>query len=53
MSTYHWVDALKQVLIFNAGFAEIWPQVVCLAGLSVIYFLIGYYIYRRRHMSIF
>ncbi|MFH0761159.1 MAG: ABC transporter permease [Bacteroidota bacterium] len=53
MSTYHGVDALKQVLIFNAGFTEIWPQVVCLAGISVVYFLIGYWIYRRRHMVVF
>ncbi len=53
MSSYHGIDALKQVLIFNAGFAEIWPQVVCLSGLSIIYFLVGYYDYRRRHMRIF
>ena len=53
MSTYHGTEALKQVLIYQAGIAEIWPQLVSLTGLTVVYFLIGYWIYRRRHMAVF
>lgn len=53
MSTYHGTEALKQVLIYEAGIAEIWPQLVSMAGLTVIYFLVGYWIYRRRHMVVF
>jgi ABC-type multidrug transport system permease subunit len=53
MSTYHGVEALKQVLIFQAGIGEIWPHLVCLTGLTVVYFLIGYWVYRRRHMVVF
>jgi len=53
MSTYHGTEALKQVLIYQAGIAEIWPQLVCLTGLTAVYFLIGYWIYRRRHMVVF
>lgn len=53
MSTYHGTEALKQVLIYQAGFADIWPQLVSLAGLTVLYFLIGYWIYRKRHMVVF
>jgi len=53
MSTYHGIEALKQVLIFQAGIGEIWPQLVSLTGLTVVYFLIGYWIYRRRHMVVF
>jgi ABC-2 type transport system permease protein len=53
MSTYHGIDALKQVLIFQSGIGQIWPQLVSLTGLTIIYFLIGYWIYRRRHMVVF
>ena len=53
MSTYHGTEALKQVLIYQAGIAGIWPQLICLTGLTVVYFLIGYWIYRRRHMAVF
>lgn len=37
----------------GAGIGEIWPQLVSLTGLTVIYFLIGYWIYRKRHMMVF
>ena len=52
MSTYHGVDALKQVLIFNSGISQIWPQLICLTGLTLTYFLIGYLTYSKRHMTI-
>jgi ABC-2 type transport system permease protein len=53
MSTYHGTEALKQVLIYHADIAGIWPQLVSMAGLTVIYFLVGYWIYRKRHMVVF
>jgi ABC-2 type transport system permease protein len=53
MSTYHGTEALKQILIYQAGIADIWPQLVSLTGLTVLYFLVGYWIYRRRHMAVF
>ncbi len=53
MSTYHGTDALKQVLIYQSGLTEIWPQLVSLTGLTLLYFLIGYLIYRKRHMEVF
>lgn len=53
MSTYHSTEALRQVLIYQAGIGDIWPQLVCLTGLTVIYFLVGYWIYRKRHMVVF
>jgi len=53
MSTYHSTDALKEILIYQAGFNQIWPQLVSLICLTVIYFLIGYWIYRKRHMVVF
>jgi ABC-2 type transport system permease protein len=53
MSTYHATDALKQVLVYQADFVDVWPQLVSLTGLTVIYFLVGYWIYRRKHMVVF
>jgi ABC-2 type transport system permease protein len=53
MSTFHSTDALKQVLIYQAGVSDIWPQLVSLTGLTIIYFLIGYRIYSKRHMEVF
>jgi ABC-2 type transport system permease protein len=53
MSTYHGTEALKQVLIYQSGFSGIWPQLVSLTGLTIIYFLVGYWIYRKRHMEVF
>lgn len=53
MSTYHGTEALKEVLIYEAGISQIWPQIVSLAGLTALYFLLGYWIYRKRHMEVF
>ncbi len=52
MSTYHGVNALLQILIYDAGISMIWPQIICLAGLTLIYFLIGYPLYKKNHMTI-
>ncbi len=53
MSTYHGTEALKQILIYQSDFTGIWPQLVSLTGLTLIYFLLGYWVYRRRHMVVF
>jgi ABC-2 type transport system permease protein len=53
MSTYHATDALKQILIYQADFPGIWPQLLSLCALTILYFVVGYWIYRRRHMVIF
>jgi ABC-2 type transport system permease protein len=53
MSTYHGTEALKQILIYEANLMDIWPQLVALAGLTVLYFVIGFGIYQRKHMRVF
>jgi ABC-2 type transport system permease protein len=53
MSTYHGTEALKQILIFQSDLNGIWPQLASLTGLTSIYFLIGYWVYRKRHMLVF
>ena len=53
MSTFHGTEALKQIIIYQAGLADIWPQLVSLGGLTILYFVVGYWLYRRRHMAVF
>jgi ABC-2 type transport system permease protein len=53
MSTYHGTEALKQILIYEANLIDIWPQLVALAGLTALYFVIGFGIYQRKHMRVF
>ncbi len=52
MSPYHAVSALKKISIFEASLGEIWPELTCLAGITVIYFLIGALLYRRQHLRL-
>jgi len=53
MSTYHATEALKKITVFGSGFADIWPELLCLSCLTMVYFIIGYWVYRKRHMDIF
>jgi len=50
MSPTHSVSALNKLLIMQEDFQSIIPELVCLILLCVIYFLLGIWIYRRRHM---
>ena len=52
MSPYHAVNALKKVSIFESGLGEIWPELACLCGITVLYFLLGAWLYRKRHLSL-
>ena len=52
MSPYHAVSALKKISIFEASLGEVWPEMVCLAGVTLIYFLIGGWLYRRQHLRL-
>jgi len=52
MSASHSVSALKKVLILNMGLADIIPELVVLLCLTVVYFLIGGWAFKRRHMKV-
>jgi len=52
MSPVHAINALKKVLIFDMGFSDIIPEILCLAALTLLYFLIGLWAFRRRHMRV-
>jgi ABC-2 type transport system permease protein len=50
MSPTHAISALNKVLIMNAGIGEIIPELVSLCGLAIVYFIIGAWAFRWRHM---
>ncbi len=52
MSPTHAVLALKKVMIFNSGFTEIIPELSSLFILTIIYFAIGSWLFKKKHMRI-
>jgi len=50
MSPTHAVSALNKLLIMQEGLSEIIPELTCLVLLSVLYFVLGIWTYRKRHM---
>ena len=52
MSPSHAVTALKKVLIMNMGLQDILPEITALVILIIIYFLIGVWAFKRRHMRV-
>jgi ABC-2 type transport system permease protein len=51
MSPSHAVSALYDLLIMKKQLTDIWPQLLCLAVISVLYFGIGLWFFNRRHMK--
>jgi len=47
----HAVQALNKVLTLGAGLQEVTFELAALVSLSVLYFLIGVWMFRRRHMK--
>ena len=52
MSPVHAISALKKILIFDMGIHDLLPEILCLLALTLIYFIIGLWAFRRRHMRI-
>ena len=52
MSPYHAVQAIRKVSVYNAGFQDILPELTWLLLLTVIYFVVGAYLFRRRHLAL-
>jgi ABC-2 type transport system permease protein len=52
MSPTHAITALKKVLIMNMGLRDIIPEIMALVILIILYFLIGVWAFRKRHMRI-
>jgi len=52
MSPYHAVNALKKISIYQASLVDVWPELSCLVGITIIYFLVGGWLYRRQHLRL-
>jgi len=52
MSPYHAVNALKKISIFQASLGDVWPELTCLIGTTILYFLVGGWLYRRQHLKL-
>ncbi len=50
MSPTHSVSALNKLLIMQESFQAIIPELICLILLCILYFILGIWIYRWRHM---
>lgn len=44
------VKAFNKILNFQAGFADIWFETAAMVVLTVLYFLLGLWFFRRRHL---
>jgi len=52
MSPTHAIKALNKVLIMNLGLQEILGELIVLIILTVVYFVIGLWLFQRRHMRV-
>lgn len=52
MSPTHAISAIKKVLIMDMGMKDVLPEILLLVMLTILYFLIGLWIFRRRHMRV-
>lgn len=52
MSPTHAISALKKTLVLDMGIGEIFPEILCIVFLTILYFIIGVWIFKRRHMKV-
>jgi len=52
MSPTHAISALNKIMIMEMQLKDVLPEIVALIVLTVIYFLAGMAMFRRRHMSL-
>lgn len=52
MSPTHAISALNKTMILGLGWRDIVPEMVALCTITVVYFCIGLWAFRRRHMRV-
>ena len=52
MTPTHAISALNKTLVMNMNFASIVPEIISIIALTILYFLIGAMIFRRRHLKL-
>lgn len=50
MSPTHAISALHKLQNLGLGFDAVWPDLISLIFLSILYFALGVWLFRRRHM---
>jgi ABC-2 type transport system permease protein len=50
MSPTHSIQAMKKVMILHMDFRDIIPEMLAVVILSVIYFIVGVWFFRKKHM---
>lgn len=50
MSPTHAISALHKIQNLGMSFNEVWPEMISLCILTAIYFVLGAWLFRRRHM---
>jgi ABC-type multidrug transport system permease subunit len=52
MSPYHAVLALRKIMIMNMSLGDVFPEIVALIVLTVLYFSVGVWVFQKRHMQV-
>jgi len=52
MSPTHAISALKKTLVMDLGMGDIIPEILLIVLLTLLYFLVGVWLFRRRHMRV-
>lgn len=52
MSPAHAISALKKTLVMDQGIGDIIPEIVLILLLTMLYFLAGVWLFKRRHMRV-
>jgi ABC-2 type transport system permease protein len=52
MSATHSISAVNKVLIMDMGLRDILPELIALTTITALYFVIGVWAFRRRHMKV-
>jgi ABC-2 type transport system permease protein len=52
MSPTHAISALKKTLVMDMGMGDIIPEILLIVFLTLLYFLVGVWLFRRRHMRV-
>lgn len=51
LPTTHAIEAMAKVLNYGAGFREVIPELVAVLTLSLLFYILGTWIFTRRHMT--
>lgn len=51
MTPYHAISALNKTLVMNMSASSIIPEIIIILVLTILYFLIGGFLFKLRHLK--